>query len=141
MLSNPMYEGANAEFLNAHEHYRAGRYKECLNDCLKAFESCLKSICHTRQWHYSETDNVKRLIDIVLDNRLIPEFMKSHFSGLRSTLEAGVPTLRNKRGGHGQGTRVVPVPEYMATYALHLTASNILLLAKAEEKMPPDIRF
>ena len=46
MLSDPMYEGANAEFLSAHEHYREGRYKECLNECLNAFESCIKSgIC------------------------------------------------------------------------------------------------
>ncbi|HSD57047.1 MAG TPA: hypothetical protein VLB04_02610, partial [Methanotrichaceae archaeon] len=34
MLSDPMYEGANAEFLSAHAHYRTGKYKECLNDCL-----------------------------------------------------------------------------------------------------------
>ena len=141
MLSASMYEGANAEFLSAHAHYRAKRYKECLNDCLKAFESCLKSICHTRQWHYGETDNAKRLIDIVFDNGLIPKFMKSHFSGLRGTLEAGVPTLRNKRGGHGQGMQKVPVPKYIGAYALHLTASNILLLASAEENLPPDIPF
>ena len=48
MLSDSMYQGANAEFLSAHEHYRAKRYKECLNDCLKTFESCLKSICNER---------------------------------------------------------------------------------------------
>ncbi|MGD0954125.1 MAG: hypothetical protein ABR985_17335 [Methanotrichaceae archaeon] len=45
MLSDPMYEGANAEFLSAHEHYRTKKYKECLNDCLKAFESTIKAIC------------------------------------------------------------------------------------------------
>ena len=45
MLSDPMYEGANAEFLSAHEHYRNKEYKECLNDCLKAFESTMKAIC------------------------------------------------------------------------------------------------
>ena len=50
MLSDPMYEGANAEFLSAHEHYRRGRYKECLNDCLKACESCIKSICKAKGW-------------------------------------------------------------------------------------------
>ena len=36
MLSAPMYEGANAEFLSAHEHYRSKRYKECLNDCAQS---------------------------------------------------------------------------------------------------------
>ena len=141
MLSDSMYQGANAEFLSAHEHYRAKRYKECLNDCLKAFESCLKAICEDRGWAYGAKDTANRLINIVLKNELIPEFMESHLSGLRSALEAGVPTLRNQLAGHGQGTREVPVPEHIAAHALHLTASNILLLAKAEEKLPPDIPF
>ena len=141
MLSSPMYEGANAEFLSAHEHYRGKKYKECLNDCLKALESCLKAICDKRGWVYGAKDTANRLINIVLKNELIPEFMESHLSGLRSALEAGVPTLRNELGGHGQGTREILVPEHIAAYALHLTASNILLLAKAEEKLPPDIPF
>ena len=135
MLSDSMYEGANAEFLSAHNHYRAKRYKECLNDCLKAFESCLKAICGKRGWNYCEKDTVKPLIDIVFKNRLIPDFMQSHFKGLRSTLEAGVPTLRNRQSGHGQGSKEVCVAEYLAAYALHLTASNLLLLAKADEDM------
>lgn len=134
MLSDPMYKGANAEFLSAHEHYRKRRYKECLNDCLKAFESCLKAICDKRGWSYNKTDTAKRLIDTVFKHQLIPTFMQSHFSALRSTLEAGVPTVRNRLSGHGQGSTVVPVPESIAGYALHLTASNILLLARANEE-------
>ncbi len=136
MLSAPMYEGANEEFLNAHEHYRERRYKECLNDCLKAFESCLKTICQKRGWHHdSEKDTANNLIQIVLSNGLIPVFMESHFSGLKSALGSGLSTLRNRRAGHGQGPEKVVVPEYVAAYALHLTASNILLLAKADENM------
>lgn len=135
-LSNKMYKGANEEFLRAHEHYRKGRYKECLNECLKAFESCLKTICKKRRWHYdSETDTANNLIQIVLSNGLIPVFMESHFSGLKGALGSGLSTLRNRRAGHGQGPEKVVVPEYVAAYALHLTASNILLLAKADEEM------
>lgn len=135
MLSDPMYEGANAEFLSAHEHYRAKKYKECLNDCLKAFESCIKTICYMHGWNYQEGDTINRLINIIFEKNLIPNFMQSHYSALRNTLEAGVPTLRNKLGGHGQGTQEVPVPEYIATYALHLTASNILFLAQANKNL------
>ena len=145
MLSDPMYEGANDEFLKAHEHYRTGDYKECLNECLKAFESCIKSICDTRGWVYNDGDTISPLIAVIFNNELIPSFMDSHFTGLRkaldvrkglrSALESGVPPLRNKLSGHGQGREEVIVPEYMAAYALHLTASNILLLAKANEEM------
>ena len=71
--------------------------------------------------------------------------MDSHFTGLRkavdvrkglrTALESGVPTLRNNLSGHGQGREKVAIPEYMAAYTLHLTASNILFLAKANEEM------
>ena len=135
ILSDEMYEGANAEFRSAHEHYRAEKYKECLNDCLKALESCIKTICYRRGWHYQESDTVNRLINIIFEHGLIPSSMQSYFSALRNTLEAGVPTLRNKLGGHGQGTREIPVPDYIATYALHLTASNILFLAQSNKNL------
>ena len=135
-LSDPIYKGANEEFLKAHEHYRKGRYKECLNECLKAFESCLKTICKKRNWQYDDKrSTAKDLIQIVFDNGLIPSFMQSHFSALKSTLESGLPTARNRQSGHGQGSTQVIVPEYIAAYALHLTASNILLLANAKEEL------
>ena len=135
MLSDPIYEGANDEFLRAHEHYRNGRHKECMNECLKAFESCIKSICDARGWNHSNQNGI-RLIKIVFDEELIPTFMQSHFTALKSTLEA-VPTARNQRSGHGQGSKIIPVPEYMSAYALHLTASNILFLAKANDEFIP----
>ena len=135
ILSDLMYEGANDEFLSALEHYRKERYKECLNDCLKTFESCIKAICKNRRWNYKKTDTAKRLIGIMFDEELIPTFMQSHFTALRKTLEDGVPTLRNNLSGHGQGSTIIPVPEYIVTYALHLTASSILFLAKANDEM------
>ena len=135
ILSNPIYKGANEEFLNAHQHYRKGSYKECVNNCLKAFESCLKIICQKNNWNYSKTDNANRLITIVFDNGLIPPLMQSHFKALRSTLESGVPTVRNNWTAHGQGPEKIVVPEYIASYILNLTASNILLLVKADEEM------
>ena len=127
--------GDNEEFLKAHKLYREKNYKDCVNNCLNAFESCLKVICKKRGWNYTEKDTANRLIAIVFDKGLIPQLMQSHFSALRSTLESGVPTVRNKRTGHGQGTNQIAVPEYIASYILHLTASNILLLTKADEEM------
>ena len=106
-----------------------------MNNCLKAFESCLKVICQKRGWSYRQNDSANRLISIVFDNELIPPLMQSHFSGLRSALESGVPTVRNNWTGHGQGVEEITVPGYIASYILHLTASNILLLAKADEDM------
>lgn len=35
LLGQKQYAGAQEEFLRAHEHYRAGRAKEALNECLR----------------------------------------------------------------------------------------------------------
>ena len=95
----------------------------------------MKSICTKRGWPHQPTDTAKPLLDVMFKQGLIPSFMQSHFTGLRATLEAGVPTVRNKLGGHGQGTAQVEVPEFLAAYALHLTATNILLLVQADKEM------
>jgi len=135
LLFEKEFAGANQEFLSAHEHYRHQKFKECLADCLKAFESAMKSICTKRNWAFASTDTAKSLLDIMFKKGVIPEFMQSHFGGLRSTLEAGVPTVRNKLGGHGQGVTEVKVPDFIASYALHLTATSILLLVNAERAL------
>lgn len=49
LLMQKGFEGANAEFLRAHEHYRKGRHKEAVNEALKAFESTMKCICRIRK--------------------------------------------------------------------------------------------
>lgn len=127
------YQGSLAEFLTAHEHYRHQRYKECLNDSLKAFESLMKAIHKKHSWQFNQNDTSKRLINSCLTNGLIPLYLQNQFSSINTLLESGIPTIRNKEGGHGQGHEVREVPEYLASYALHLTATNLLFLIKCEE--------
>ncbi|MGE4195451.1 MAG: STM4504/CBY_0614 family protein [Pseudodesulfovibrio sp.] len=135
LLSDKTYSGPQEEFLSAHEHYRSRRYHEVLVDALKAFESTMKVICDKRKWKYSRNDTAKKLIATCFENGLIPEFWQSHMSSLRSTLESGVPTVRNKMGGHGQGAEVADVPDHIAAYALHMTASAIVFLVQAEQHL------
>lgn len=131
ILRAPGFKGANEEFLQAHEHYRHGRHKECLVDCLKAFESTMKAICKIRQWEIKPNDTAKALIATCFSNGLIPNYLETQFASIRSALESGVPTVRNKNGGHGQGAEPIAVPEYMARYALNLTATSILFIVDA----------
>jgi hypothetical protein len=128
------FKGANEEFLEAHEHYSHNRYKECLVAALKAFESVMKAICSKQGWQYNQNDSAKKLIEICFEKDLIPDYLQSHFAGLRAMLEGGVPTVRNKLGGHGQGTENIDVPESIASFALHITAANILLLVRSESE-------
>ena len=132
LFSDKAYTGANDEFLKAHEHYRHGRYKECLNECLKSFESTMKAICKKQGWQYNELDTAKKLLDTCFQNNLIADYLQQHFSSLRSGLESGIPTVRNRLAGHGQGTEQVIVPAYVAQYLLNLTATSILMLCEAE---------
>jgi len=136
LLQSADYAGAEAEFLRAHEHYRHGRQKEALNECLKALESVMKIICGKRKWGCDPNATAKTLIQTLLDKGLIPSFWAQHFSAIRSTLEAGVPTARNRLGGHGQGTEVVQIPEHIAAYVLHQTAAAIVFLVESDKALP-----
>ncbi|HDZ9157241.1 TPA: hypothetical protein RUY77_003519, partial [Vibrio cholerae] len=126
--------GARDEFLSAHTHYRNQRYKEALVDCLKSFESMMKAICEKRGWQFGKNDTAKKLINICLTNDLIPSYMQEQFSQFRALLESGVPTVRNKEGGHGQGAEIKNVSENMVSYTLHLTAANIVFLGRCEKE-------
>jgi hypothetical protein len=108
LLNENNYQGAQQEFLSAYEHYRHGKNKEALNDCLKAFESTMKAICDKRKWAYQPNATAKALIQVCFDNNLVPSFWQQQLSSLRSTLESSIPTGRNKLSGHGQGA--VPMP-------------------------------
>jgi hypothetical protein len=137
LLSDSDYSGANEEFLRAHTHYRHKRYKECLNECLKAFESTMKTICSKHHWTFDkDKDTASKLIAICLQHDLIPRHMQSEFTALRTSLESGIPPVRNRLAGHGQGSQVISIPDYVPRYLLHLTATTILFLFDAERDLP-----
>ncbi len=131
LLGDPAFKGANDEFMSAHGYFRTGDYGACLNDCLKAFESTLKIIIKGRKWKHAPNDTAKRLLEVVFEQGLVPTFIQSHFSSLRSILESGVPTVRNRLGGHGKGDEERDVLVHVAAYALHLTATNIVFLIES----------
>lgn len=125
---NRKFEGANDEYMKAHDHYKHGRNKECLSECLKAFESTLKTICQEKDWEFASNATARTLIQICFNNELIPTFTQNQFTSLRSLLESGIPSIRNKLGGHGQGQVPQKVDDEMTRYALNLTGTNIIFL-------------
>ncbi|MDD2328701.1 MAG: hypothetical protein PHZ13_10380 [bacterium] len=135
LLNEKDYQGAQQEFLSAYEHYRHGKNKEALNDCLKAFESTMKAICDKRKWSYQPNATAKALIQVCFDNNLVPSFWQQQLSSLRSMLESSIPTGRNKLSGHGQGAVPTSVPEYLVAYMLHMTASTLVFLTNAEKNL------
>ncbi|MEJ8555323.1 STM4504/CBY_0614 family protein [Tepidibacter sp. Z1-5] len=130
------FEGANDEFMEAHKCYREGDYKGAIYNAQKSFESVMKTICERMRFEYNkEKDTASVLIKILVNEDFIPKSLSNHFDGLKvclngikTSLESGLPTLRNRKAGHGQGEEIVGVPEYLAVYAINLVATNIVLL-------------
>ncbi|HEY1683992.1 MAG TPA: hypothetical protein VGG19_04465 [Tepidisphaeraceae bacterium] len=133
LLSAPDFEGAQEEFLKAHNHYRHNRYKEAITEAEKAFESTMRVICDLRRYTVSQNATASKLIDVLVQNGVIPAELTSEFTSLQSLLQSGLPTVRNKKAGHGQGGIPVDVPDYLAAFALHVAAANIVFLVQAHQ--------
>ncbi|AHM63222.1 hypothetical protein D770_24885 [Flammeovirgaceae bacterium 311] len=132
LLQQNDFNSANDEFMGAFEHYRHGRHKESIAEANKALETTLKTICFQNNWTYDQhRDTASKLFAICFEKGLVPAYMQDHYTGLRKTLEAGVPTIRNKTSGHGQGPKPTDVPEFMVSYVLNLTASAIKFLVES----------
>ena len=131
VLSDPRFLGADQEFRAAHEHLKAGEYRDCAVDANNALESTMKAICDAKGWTYEKGARVSDLVKLLRREGLFPDFVVLSLEQLLATLKSGLPVVRNEIGGHGQGSAPVEVPEYMAVYALNLAASKIRLLYEA----------
>ena len=78
----------------------------------------------------NEKDTAKQLLQHLNDNGFYPSYLESHMNGIRTTLESGAPTLRNKKAGHGQGQAIESISDEYVEYALNLVATNIVFLCK-----------
>ena len=128
LLNDEKYSTANEEFLKAHDHYKNQRYHECLNECLKAFESAMKIICGAKGWKYETTDPANKLINVLIENKFLKNYNESHLNALKNILISGIPTIRNKNSGHGQGEEKIVITDNLASYMLYLTGATINFL-------------
>jgi len=131
VLSDPRFRGAEEEFLEAHRHYRNGDAKEAITGANRAFESTMKAICDLKGWAYEEKARASNLIKVLKANRLFPDYLDASLDQLLATLASGLPKVRDNAGAHGQGAAPRSTPAYVAAYALHLSATNIVFLVDA----------
>ncbi|TPW33872.1 STM4504/CBY_0614 family protein [Oecophyllibacter saccharovorans] len=130
LLSNPLFSQANKDYRNAHEHYRSGNVKDCIAACNRAFEAMMKAICSHQGWEI-KGDRASDLIKLLRNNGLFLEGQEKFFDTYIAMLKTGIPELRNENGGHGDEPETPERPLYLASYALHLTATNLLFLGDA----------
>ena len=129
------FEGPRDEFMRAHAHYRSGEIKDAISDANNAFESTLKAICDQRHWKYPSGARASDLLKIVRKQGLLPSYLDNSFDQLAATLKSGLPKVRGEEGAHGQGATPRETPAYVAAYALHLAAAQILFLVDAHMAM------
>ena len=134
LLNTNDFAGAQQEFLQAHQHYRAGEYTQSITEAAKAFESTLKAVCDKKKWPYEKGARASDLLKRIRTEGLWPDFLDASFDQLLATLSSGLPKVRNEQGAHGQGSAVRKVPDYVAAYALHLAAAKIRLIVEAAQE-------
>jgi hypothetical protein len=129
LLSNPLFENAQEEYLRAHVAYMEGRNKDCIVALHNAFESTMKLICHHNDWSLPPKATASTLIKTCLTNELVPLYLQNQLSSLNSLLESGA-TIRNNVAGHGPGVEAKQAEDELTRYALNLTGSNIVFLVE-----------
>ena len=131
LLFEEGFEGAEDEIRNAYEKRRKGDNKNAILEAGKAFESTMKTICDKLGYAYDKNkDTAQKLIIILENNGFYPSYMNAHLTSIRTTLETGLPVVRNKVSGHGQGNQIITISDEYTDYALHLAATNILFLVR-----------
>ena len=131
LLADETFAKAQEDFLAAHRHYREGNSKDCVVAAQRAFESTLKAICSKQQWTYKDGDRSSELLAVVRRNGLFPVYLDKGFDSYVAMMKTGLPGVRNDAGAHGEFPEAPPVPPYIPAYALHTTATNIVLLVEA----------
>jgi hypothetical protein len=130
LLSDKRFSAPQGEYLTAHGHYRAGHFADAVTNANNAFESAMKVICDKKGWQYNQGDRASDLVKIMRKNGLLPDYTEKAFDAFLSTLQHGLPAVRNNAGGHGKGNAPA-TPQHIAAYAMHLAAANIVLLVEA----------
>ncbi|GAN69453.1 STM4504/CBY_0614 family protein [Acetobacter orleanensis] len=131
LLSGEGFDGPRQEFLSAHEHYRAGEYRQAVGLAASALESTFKAIFDKKGWSYNKGARISDLLKVARANHLWPEYLDTSFDQLVATLQSGLPKIRDNDSAHGQGAQPKSVPAYIAAYALHLAASKIVFISEA----------
>lgn len=131
LLSHRDFEGPRQEFLSAHQHYRAGEYRQTVAMAANALESTFKAIFERKRWAYSKGARISDLVKVARTNALWPDYLDASFDQLVATLQSGLPKIRDNDASHGQGAKPKDIPSYIAAYALHLAASKIVFISEA----------
>jgi len=128
LLNANRFEGALEEFRQARTDFTDGNYKGALINACKALESVLKTVEEKNDGTATARDLVAALKETDFYRDLPEELVR----GFGDSVLMSVPFIRNKLGGHGQGSEIVEVPRSLAELELHLAGSLIVFIVKRQ---------
>ncbi|PKL14785.1 MAG: hypothetical protein CVV52_00335 [Spirochaetae bacterium HGW-Spirochaetae-8] len=134
LSSEDIYSGADDEYRTAFTFYKEGEYEQVLSECNKALESCLVAIIKKHNWKAPGKPTTGNLIPVCKENKLFPSYTADYL-GILTGLLKGVSAIRGQSAGHGQGTEIREITKEVASYALHLSATNIIFLIESERSL------
>lgn len=136
LLQKMEFGGALREFEGAIEAQRNEKWEDVIKKANDSFESVMKEILGKRNVSFDSDDTASDLIQKLKDDDILDPPLLSFADSLRSTLESGLPTLRNviPGAGHGRGKYVEEVKQSYCNFALHLAGSLIVFLIERYEE-------
>ncbi len=125
LLATSGFHGAIEEFQKARTHLESSDTKESVHQANLALESTMKSVLGLEQAKPGQ------LIRKMIDSRIIPAYYDQFLNNFEQILRS-VNIARNeeKGAGHGQGVKVIEVPEPLAELVLNLCGALIVFLVK-----------
>jgi HEPN domain-containing protein len=134
LSSDKIYKGADGEYREAFSFYKEGKYEQVLIKCNNAVESCLKAICKKHSWSIKGNSVTGDLISECKNNGLFPPLTGTHLAHLTS-LTKSVSAIRGDSAAHAPDDEGRNVTFEVASYVLHLTATNIIFLIECERAL------
>ena len=128
LLNSSEFKGPLEEFEKALNHFLKKEYKDTIQEANNSFESTMKSILTKLDINFDpQKDTASKLLHILYDNNVIYSHTQDFTNNLKKILE-GLPTIRNKQSGHGQGLDPIKIHKSYAGLSLHLAGSFIVFL-------------
>jgi hypothetical protein len=122
LLKAEGFEGALDEFNQARNELAADNVKGAIHNASKSLESVLKAVSGV------ESGNAAALIRGLADKGFYEGLPDDVARAFGDQVLMTLPFLRNRLGGHGQGSTVVEVPRVFGELAVHLAASLLLFI-------------
>lgn len=129
LLVNEEFNGPLQEFENAIRNYTSKDYENAVIEACKAYESTMKTILDKKVVIYNKNQaTASTLVNLLKDNNIFDSYLIDSITKITNILTSGLPVVRNKQAGHGDGAEVNEVERSYASFAINLAGSYIVFL-------------